>query len=136
MLQITSIAEFMGLQESGQRDLKTIRGKVDGVVAASAYAFNFAERMNRQVTLLSTYELALRKIMNMQNTKNFSDVVNAAKNEPLKIQEAVEQAMIETQETNGGHATYWSTWVCIIFCRYSRHTNIRSSRVVFKFILT
>ena len=34
MLQITSIAEFMGLQESGQRDLKTIRGKVDGVVAA------------------------------------------------------------------------------------------------------
>ena len=104
MLQITSIAEFMGLQESGQRDLKTIRGKVDGVVAASAYAFNFAERMNRQVTLLSTYELVLRKKMNMQDAKNFSDVVNAAKNEPLKIQEAVEQAMIETQETNGGHA--------------------------------
>tara|TARA_R110000796_G_scaffold126711_1_gene241648 strand:- start:42 stop:1598 length:1557 start_codon:yes stop_codon:yes gene_type:complete len=104
MLQITSIAEFMGLQESGQRNLKTMRGKVDGVVAASAYAFNFAERMNRQVTLLSTYELALRKIMKMEKTKNFSDVVNAAKNEPLKIQEAVEQAMVETQETNGGHA--------------------------------
>ena len=55
---------------------------MNNTVAISAIPFNQAERLNRQVTLMASYELALEKGMSEQD--------------------AALKALRQTQETNGG----------------------------------
>ena len=98
------IMDALGLGETG-RDA-SLTDKVAGVSAAM---FNYAERYNRQTTLLATYELALRNIVDPNNTMEFtrnngkysfselSESASAAQKE-----EAVNKALRQTQETNGG----------------------------------
>jgi hypothetical protein len=109
------IAEAMGLDESGLQfeggGLKKKAGRLlDRVAAGSAVFFNGAERFNRQVTLMSTYKLALEKL-NDPNTKSFYDSVE---NKTLSKKEladlsteqkrslAVRESIFQTQQTNGG----------------------------------
>ena len=96
--------DALGLGETG-RDA-SLTDKIAGVSAAM---FNYAERYNRQTTLLATYELALRNIVDPNNTMEFtrnngkysfselSESASAAQKE-----EAVNKALRQTQETNGG----------------------------------
>ena len=109
------IAEAMGLDESGIQfeggGIKKKAGRLlDRIAAGSAVFFNGAERFNRQVTLISTYKLALDKL-NSTDTNKFYDSVE---NKTLTKQEiadlsveqkqalAVRESIFQTQRTNGG----------------------------------
>lgn len=109
------IAEAMGLDESGLQfeggGLKKKAGRLlDRVAAGSAIFFNGAERFNRQVTLMSTYKLALEKL-NDPNTESFYDSVGnktfskkelADLSTEQKRSLAVRESIFQTQQTNGG----------------------------------
>jgi len=99
------ILDALGLGETG-RDTRGDYNMVDKVAGFSAAMFNFAERANRQATLLASYELALRKSVDPNNTMfkegeySFSKLADAATDK--QVQDAVELALRKTQETNGG----------------------------------
>ena len=61
------ILDALGLGETG-RDTRGDYNMIDKVAGFSAAMFNFAERANRQATLLTSYELALRKSVDPNNT--------------------------------------------------------------------
>ena len=76
------IMDALGLDEAGRRKTGDWRSVMNNTVAISAIPFNQAERLNRQVTLMASYELALEKGMSEQD--------------------AALKALRQTQETNGG----------------------------------
>ena len=75
--------DALGLDEAGRRKTGDWRSLMNNTVAISAIPFNQAERLNRQVTLMAAYDLAL------QDGK-------------LSEEEAAFKALRQTQETNGG----------------------------------
>jgi hypothetical protein len=87
LLNRSYILDAMGLEESGRKT-----NIMDLLVAGSAYMFNHTERMNRQVTLVSSYKLELDRLR--KNNPRASD-------KELQAQ-AVERAIVLTQELNGG----------------------------------
>jgi hypothetical protein len=87
LLNRSYILDAMGLEESGRKT-----NIMDLLVAGSAYMFNHTERMNRQVTLVSSYKLELDRLR--ENNPRASD-------KELQAQ-AVERAIVLTQELNGG----------------------------------
>jgi len=87
------LLDALGLEEGG----RVQRGNVftrnmDRISGISAMLFNQAERFNRQVTLITSYNLALEKIR-----KDNPTMSNQA-----QMQKAAEEALYETQQTNGG----------------------------------
>jgi hypothetical protein len=87
------LLDALGLEEGG----RVQRGNVftrnmDKISGISAMLFNQAERFNRQVTLITSYNLALEKIR--------KDNPNMSTQEAR--QKAAEEALYETQQTNGG----------------------------------
>ena len=78
------IVDALGLEESGKRKKGDWRDflKLDNIAAISAIPFNQAERLNRQVTLMAAYDLAL--------------------SEGMSEKEAAFKALRQAQETNGG----------------------------------
>ena len=75
--------DALGLDEAGRRKTGDWRSLMNNTVAISAIPFNQAERLNRQVTLMAAYDLAL------QDGK-------------LSERDAAFKALRQTQETNGG----------------------------------
>ena len=91
------LLDALGIGETGRAN----KNLGDTVAGFSAWGFNQAERYNRQTTLLATYELALRKAVDPNGrVKNFADVADAASSE--QVSAAVDKALRQTQETNGG----------------------------------
>jgi len=89
------LAEALGLDESGRISRSGRAGTaMDNISVLSAYLFNHGEQFNRQVTLVTSYRLALQAVGKDPKTKNLP----SAQREQL----AAEQAIRETQETNGG----------------------------------
>ena len=87
------ILDALGLEEGGREARgNKLQRALDTGTGISAMMFNQAERFNRQVTLITTYNLALGKIA--------KDNPNMPRNKQKDL--AAQQAMIETQETNGG----------------------------------
>ena len=87
------IAEAMGLNEAGRIKKGTRLGNaLDNVSVFSASLFNFAEQLNRQVTLMASFDLALNKETNGKPE-------NATQEQ---IDKAVKEAIHDTQKTNGG----------------------------------
>jgi len=87
------LLDALGLEEGGrvQRG-NVITRNMDKISGISAMLFNQAERFNRQVTLIASYNLALEKI----RKDNPSMSTQEAR------QKAAEEALYETQQTNGG----------------------------------
>tara|TARA_Y100001937_G_C7089450_1_gene316965 strand:- start:55 stop:1353 length:1299 start_codon:yes stop_codon:yes gene_type:complete len=75
--------DALGLDEAGRRKTGDWRSLMNNTVAISAIPFNQAERLNRQVTLMAAYDLALQ-------------------DGTLSEEEAAFKALRQTQETNGG----------------------------------
>ena len=90
LLNQTNIADVLGLGES--------RSLLDTITTGSAFMFNHAERYNRQVTLMSTYQLELDRQRELNNKRP------EGKKLPDSIvrQKAIDHAVKETQRTNGG----------------------------------
>ena len=90
LLNQTNIADVLGLGES--------RSLLDTITTGSAFMFNHAERYNRQVTLMTTYQLELDRQRELNNKRP------EGKKLPDSIvrQKAIDHAVKETQRTNGG----------------------------------
>ena len=93
LLQSSALAESMGLTEysriaKGGRVGRTM----DNVSVLSATLFNHGEQMNRQVTLMASFNLALDA-----STKGKPETATAD-----QIDAAVQDAIYNTQQTNGG----------------------------------
>jgi hypothetical protein len=101
----TWILDALGIGETG-REKRGDYSLVDKITGLSAGLFNYAERANRQTTLLASYELALRKIVDPKG-KMFKEgeyslnklFKNATQQQ---IDEAINVSLKKTQETNGG----------------------------------
>jgi hypothetical protein len=87
------LAEAMGLNETSRiKKGGKIGNAVDNASVLSAWLFNHAEQLNRQVTLMASFNLALDSV-----TKGKTKNPSAA-----QIEEAVQMAIYDTQQTNGG----------------------------------
>jgi len=87
------LAEALGLEESGRVSRSAKGGAVmDNVAVLSAYLFNHGEQFNRQVTLVTTYKLAMQKLAKDNPKMTRTELMD----------KAAQQAIRETQETNGG----------------------------------
>ena len=87
------LAEAMGLNETSRiKKGSKIGNAVDNASVLSAWLFNHAEQLNRQVTLMASFNLALDSV-----TKGKANKASEA-----QIEEAVKQAIYDTQQTNGG----------------------------------
>tara|TARA_B110000858_G_scaffold196195_1_gene254389 strand:- start:602 stop:3922 length:3321 start_codon:yes stop_codon:yes gene_type:complete len=87
------LAEAMGLNEASRiKKSGTVGNAMDNASVLSAWLFNHAEQLNRQVTLMASFNLALDSI-----TKGKVNNPSAA-----QIEEAVQMAIYDTQQTNGG----------------------------------
>jgi hypothetical protein len=87
------LAEAMGLNETSRIKKGGKFGNfLDNTSVLSAWLFNHAEQLNRQVTLMASFNLALDSI-----TSGKVDKASEA-----QIEEAVKQAIYDTQQTNGG----------------------------------
>lgn len=82
-------ADSLGLDMSGRE-----RGVTDLISNASAFMFHNVEMFNRQVTALSAYQLELARLE--------STAEGQAMSTAERQQAAAEQALYETQQTNGG----------------------------------
>jgi len=96
------VADTLGLGERGRTQTGSLFDKVTGI---SALMFNAAERINRQVTLLSSYELVLDAINSGKPFKSefLGQTVradNLTKDEIGNI--AAKEAIYMTQQLNGG----------------------------------
>ena len=93
LLQSSALAESMGLTEYSRIAKGGRVGRaMDNVSVLSATLFNHGEQMNRQVTLMASFNLAL-------------DAKTGGKPETAtaeQIDAAVEDAIYNTQQTNGG----------------------------------
>jgi len=87
------LAEAMGLNETSRiKKGGKIGNALDNASVLSAWLFNHAEQLNRQVTLMASFNLALDSV-----TGGKADKASEA-----QIEEAVRQAIYDTQQTNGG----------------------------------
>ncbi len=87
------LAEAMGLNETSRiKKGGKLGNAVDNASVLSAWLFNHAEQLNRQVTLMASFNLALDSV-----TKGKTKNPSAA-----QIEEAVQMAIYDTQQTNGG----------------------------------
>ena len=87
------LAEAMGLNESSRiKKGNKVGNALDNASVLSAWLFNHAEQLNRQVTLMASFNLALDSV-----TKGKPNSASAA-----QLEEAVQQAIYDTQQTNGG----------------------------------
>jgi|14BtaG_2_1085337.scaffolds.fasta_scaffold00285_4 hypothetical protein len=84
-LNSSFIADTLSTSEAGRK-----MSFMDKVTNASAFMFHEAEVMNRQVTMMAAYKLALKKL------------VGSKKPTAEQQQQAAEQAIYETQQINGG----------------------------------
>ena len=82
-------ADSLGLDNSGRE-----RGIMDWVSGASAFMFHNVEMFNRQVSTLTAYQLELDRLNNSVEGKAMSTAE--------RQQAAAEQALYDTQQTNGG----------------------------------
>lgn len=82
-------ADSLGLDNSGRE-----RGIMDWVSNASAFMFHNVEMFNRQVSTMAAYQLELERLNNTVEGKNMSTAE--------RQQAAAEQALYDTQQTNGG----------------------------------
>ena len=107
----TFLADALGLGEEGgvlsrrkdKKDRVMDVLSLDNLTSLSAVMFNQAERFNRQVTLLTSYQLALRQEVDPKGKmKSFADVSKAASKIEGATERAAEKALRQTQETNGG----------------------------------
>ena len=87
------LAEAMGLNEASRiKKSGAVGNAMDNASVLSAWLFNHAEQLNRQVTLMASFNLALDSV-----TKGKINNPSAA-----QIEEAVQMAIYDTQQTNGG----------------------------------
>jgi hypothetical protein len=87
------LAEAMGLNEASRIKKGNMAGNaLDNASILSAWLFNHAEQLNRQVTLMASFNLALDSV-----TKGKPNSASAA-----QIEKAVSMAIFDTQRTNGG----------------------------------
>ena len=87
------LAEALGLEESGRVSRSGKLGAImDNISVLSAFAFNHGEQFNRQVTLVTSYKLAMQKLAKDNPKMTRTELMD----------KAAEQAIRETQETNGG----------------------------------
>jgi len=84
-LNSSFIADTLSTSEAGRK-----MSFMDKITNASAFMFHEAEVMNRQVTMMAAYKLALKKL------------VGDKKPTAEQQQQAAEQAIYETQQINGG----------------------------------
>ena len=84
-LNSSFLAETLNVDQSGRK-----QKFLDTVTNISALMFHEAEVMNRQVTLITAYDLALNKL------------TGGKKPTPEQQQQAAEEAIYETQQINGG----------------------------------
>jgi hypothetical protein len=80
-------ADNLGVDSSGRE-----RSIADTVSAASAFMFHNVEVYNRQVTALTAYQLELERLKTAEPSLSTAD----------RQQKAAEQALYDTQMTNGG----------------------------------
>jgi hypothetical protein len=106
LLGRSEVLEAAGIQESARAVTgRPLNRALDRISALSATFFTSAERYNRQVTLVSTYQLALK---DMQAKPRFFDSVNSkfVVTKDLSTQQkqelAVRESIYQTQQTNGG----------------------------------
>lgn len=93
LLNRSYLLDALGLEESGRS-----ANVVDKATTLSAVLFNHAERYNRQVTLLATYQLELDRLQ-----KENAQREGKAKLADVTIRNrAIKQAIMLTQRTNGG----------------------------------
>jgi hypothetical protein len=90
------ILDALGLGETG----KAYGNMLDKTTGLTAIFFQGAERYNRQVTLLTAYELALRKEVGDFKTSSFAEVAEKATKEQQT--KATEKALRQSLELNGG----------------------------------
>jgi hypothetical protein len=107
------VLESLGLGEAGRaermKNLSPASRLHNITMGLSAYMFNTAERLNRQSTLLATYELALRKAVEKKEPRikkekyEFHKVFKLAQEKyPELIDAAVNKSIEDTQRLNGG----------------------------------
>ena len=94
MLGRSLFYDTLGLEKSGRE-----RGGWDKVNAASAFVFHMAERYNRQVAMVATYDLEIQR-MEKQGRKVFDKAGNII--DVAAAKEAAELALYRSQEMNGG----------------------------------
>jgi hypothetical protein len=93
LLNRSYLLDALGLEESGRS-----ANVIDKATTLSAVMFNHAERYNRQVTLLATYQLELDRLQ-----KENAQREGKAKLADVTIRNrAIKQAIMLTQRTNGG----------------------------------
>jgi len=93
LLQSSALAESMGLTEYSRIAKGGAVGRaLDNTAVLSAILFNHGEQMNRQVTLMASFNLALDAA-----TKGKPETATAD-----QIDTAVQDAIYNTQQTNGG----------------------------------
>ena len=80
-------ADSLGLDNSGRE-----RGIMDWVSGASAFLFHNVEMFNRQVSTLASYQLELARLKKDEPSLSSAE----------RQQKAAEQALYDTQQTNGG----------------------------------
>ena len=76
-----------------ERSGNFLRQGLDYITAVSASGFNLAERMNRQTTMVSAYNLEVARLKKEKNKSSLS---------ATELEEAANEAIYITQETNGG----------------------------------
>lgn len=92
----TNIADALGLDESGRLSRQGFfSNALNRSAAFSAVAFNAGERLSRQVSLISTYNLELQRVAK----ENKVDVKDLTADQKTK---AANEALYMTQELNGG----------------------------------
>lgn len=93
LLNRSYLLDALGLEESGRS-----ANLIDRATTLSAVLFNHAERYNRQVTLLSTYQLELDRLQRENAQRE-----GRARLADITIRNrAIKEAIMLTQRTNGG----------------------------------
>lgn len=93
LLNRSYLLDALGLEESGRS-----ANVIDKATTLSAVLFNHAERYNRQVTLLSTYQLELDRLQR----ENAQREGRARLADVTIRNRAIKEAIMLTQRTNGG----------------------------------
>ena len=92
LLRNTYLFDALGLDETGKINNSSIAGKMlDAISSLSAIMFNSAERLNRQVTLIASYEVVLK-----------NKAKNPNKPTQIEMYDAALEAIQLTRKTNGG----------------------------------
>ena len=98
LLNRSLYADTIGVELSGKKKGSKIKNAWDKFNLWSALPFHTAERMNRQVTLVATY---LNEVARLNTDPNKAKGENNL-NEQQIFETAIETALYDTQQTNGG----------------------------------